>query len=72
MKTVKTFLNKKITEVILIIVIKKNQKSCKRLFLINNSINYYISDPKILYFYKHLIQNFRMLKYGLLIKILIL
>ena len=66
----------KITEIILMhrnivaTIISKIQESCIHLFLINHLVNYQIFHPKKLYFKKLLINNFHILKYGLLIKIL--
>ena len=51
-------------------IIGKIRESCKYLFLINHLVNYQIFHPNVLYFSKLLIQNFRILKYGLPIKTL--
>ena len=63
-----------ITEVVLIYCNVPNnnyQGSCINLFLVNCAV-YQIFHLKILYFQKHLIQNFGFLKYYLLIKTLTL
>ena len=64
----------KITEVALVVlstmVISKIQQSYIHLFLINHLVDHQIFHSRILYFEKHLTQNFHILKYGLLIKIL--
>ena len=65
-----------ITELVLVhcnIVNNDHQQDSKVLihfFLIHHLVNYWIFHPKILYFKKLLFQNFHILKYGLLIKIL--
>ena len=46
--------------------------ACIHLFLVKHLDIYQIFRPKILYFKKHLIKNFRIFEYGLLIKILLL
>ena len=48
----------------------QNSRVLYTLFQISHSVNYYIFHLDILYFQKLLIQNFHILKYGLLIKIL--
>ena len=63
-------INEAVLVILLTKIINKIQDSCINLFLINHLVKYGIFHSKVLFLKKLLIQNFHILKYGLLIKVL--
>ena len=63
-------INEAVLVILLTKIINKIQDSYINLFLINHLVKYWIFHSKVLFFKKLLIQNFHILKYGLLIKVL--